>query len=179
MHKGLFKLFLELAFRILIIASIVCLGFYTGRLFEALLLLVSIAQFELAYRQWWFSRLSRRQKTLIDFLYDCVEADITIYSIKESYFSEWLRDPRARTIIIGLLSILYDLERQLISERTKAGIEKARAMGKRVGRPRKEIDMGKVKELFAKGYPLSWVARELGVSVSTIKRRLRELQLSK
>ncbi|MGC8970032.1 MAG: recombinase family protein, partial [Conexivisphaera sp.] len=57
------------------------------------------------------SRLSRRQRTLIDFLYDCVERGITVYSVKESYLAEWLREPRARAIVVGLLSILYDLER--------------------------------------------------------------------
>lgn len=122
------------------------------------------------------SRLSRRQKTLIDFLYDCVESGVTIYSIRESYLSDWLREPKSRTIIVGLLSILYDLERQMISERTRAGLERAKAEGKHVGRPRKEIDLKRLKELYERGYPIAWIARELGVSTSTIKRRLKELR---
>jgi len=120
------------------------------------------------------SRLSRKQRTLINFLYDTIESGIMIYSVKESYLSNWLKDPKSRTIIIGILSILYDLERQLISERTKAGIERARLEGKQIGRPRKEVPKKKVKEMLAKGYPLKWIARELGISVSTLKRRLKE-----
>ena len=123
------------------------------------------------------SRLSRKQRTLINFLYDCVESDITIYSIRESYLSEWLKEPKSRAIIVGLLSILYDLERQLISERTRAGLERAKAEGKQIGRPRKDIDVRKLKELYEKGYPLKWIAKELGVSASTVKRRMKELRL--
>lgn len=120
------------------------------------------------------SRLSRRQRTLIDFLYDCVEGGVTVYSVKESYLAEWLREPRARAIVVGLLSILYDLERQMISDRTKAGLERARMQGKTVGRPRKQIDRREVDKLVRLGVPRSKIARMFGVSPRTLKRRLVE-----
>ena len=120
------------------------------------------------------SRLSRRQRTLIDFLYDAIENNVAIYSVRESYLADWLKDPRGRAIVVGLLSILYDLERQIISERTKAGLEKARLAGKRIGRPRKDVPRKRVEEMLGKGYPIAWIAKELGVSASTLKRRLRE-----
>lgn len=129
----------------------------------------SIVVFEL-------SRLSRRQRTLIDFLYDCVERGITVYSVKESYLSDWMSDPRSRTIIVGLLSILYDLERQMISERTKAGLERARTQGKRVGRPRKitERERREIARLRHLGVPMTKIAAMYDVSPRTIKRRLIE-----
>jgi DNA invertase Pin-like site-specific DNA recombinase len=120
------------------------------------------------------SRLSRRQRTLIDFLYDCVERGITVYSVKESYLAEWLREPRARAIVVGLLSILYDLERQMISDRTKAGLERARMQGKVVGRPRKQVDRREVDKLLKLGVPRTKIARMLGVSPRTLKRRIVE-----
>ncbi|MGC8556194.1 MAG: recombinase family protein, partial [Conexivisphaera sp.] len=120
------------------------------------------------------SRLSRRQRTLIDFLYDCVVSGVTVYSVKESYLADWLREPRARAIVVGLLSILYDLERQMISERTKAGIERARLQGKVVGRPRKPVDRREAEKLLRLGVPRSKVARMLGVSPRTLRRRILE-----
>ena len=123
------------------------------------------------------SRISRKQRTLIDFLYDTVEKNITIYSIKESYITDWLKDPKGRTIIVGLLSILYDLERQLISERTKAGIEKAKAMGKRIGRPPKapwEALRKQIIEWYKLGVPIAEIARRIHVHPRTVKRKLEQ-----
>jgi len=52
MYRVLLGLFIRLA----TIAVIIGLGFYWNRLFEALLVLVAILQFELAYRQHWLEK---------------------------------------------------------------------------------------------------------------------------
>ncbi|MGC8970031.1 MAG: helix-turn-helix domain-containing protein, partial [Conexivisphaera sp.] len=88
--------------------------------------------------------------------------------------AEWLREPRARAIVVGLLSILYDLERQMISDRTKAGLERARMQGKVVGRPRKQVDRREVDKLLKLGVPRTKIAKMLGVSPRTLKRRIVE-----
>jgi DNA invertase Pin-like site-specific DNA recombinase len=41
-----------------------------------------------------------------------------------------------RNILLATLASLAKLEREKISQRTKAGLERARAMGKRFGRPK-------------------------------------------
>ena len=120
------------------------------------------------------SRLSRRQRTLIDFLYDSIEAGVTIYSVKESYLGDWLSDSRSRTIIVGLLSILYDLERQLISERTKAGMARLKAEGKHLGRPRINVNKQEVLRLLNAGLSIPAIAKAVGVSESTLRKRLKE-----
>ena len=123
------------------------------------------------------SRLSRRQRTLINFLYDSIDRGVTIYSVKESYLSDWLRDPKGRTIIVGLLSILYDLERQLISERTKAGLERARREGKKIGR-RFKLSKSEQKELlrlYKEGVPIRKIARRFGVSRQTVYNYLKRM----
>jgi len=123
------------------------------------------------------SRLSRRQRTLINFLYDSIDRGVTIYSVKESYLSDWLRDPKGRTIIVGLLSILYDLERQLISERTKAGLERARKEGKKLGR-RFKLSKSEEKELvrlYKEGVPIRRIARRFGVSRQTVYNYLKRM----
>ena len=121
------------------------------------------------------SRLSRRQRTLINFLYDSIDKGVMIYSVKESYLSDWLRDPKGRTIIVGLLSILCDLERQLISERTKAGLERARREGKKVGR-RFKLSRREVRELvklYEEGVPVARIARRLGISRQSVYNYLK------
>jgi len=56
----LYKLFLGLISRLAVVVAIIGLGLYYGRLFEALLTLVAILQFELAYRQYWLDSIRGR-----------------------------------------------------------------------------------------------------------------------
>jgi putative DNA-invertase from lambdoid prophage Rac len=120
------------------------------------------------------SRLSRRMRTLVNFLYDCLDRGVMVVSVRESWLEQALGNELTRPMIIAMLSTLYELERKMISERTKAGLAKARAQGKRIGRPRREVDLKRVEELKAKGLSLRDIARLLGVSYTTLRRRLRE-----
>jgi len=83
-----------------------------------------------------------------------------------------------RPIVIAMLSTLYELERQMISERTKAGLERAKREGKHVGRPPKlsAKEQKKIMELYSLGVPIARIARQLGVSRSTVKRYIIMLQ---
>jgi len=121
------------------------------------------------------SRLSRRMRTLVDFLYDCVDNNVSVYSIRESFFSEWMKDPKARAIIVGLLGILYELERQFISERTKAGLERAKRMGKKIGGQFKlsEKEQKELVRMYREGVPIARIARRFGVGRTTVYRYLR------
>jgi hypothetical protein len=55
--KPLCKLIGQITSRLSVIAVIIVLGLYWGRLLEALLVLVAVFQFELAYRQYWLSKI--------------------------------------------------------------------------------------------------------------------------
>ena len=61
-------------------------------------------------------------------------------------------------------------ERIRLSERTKAGLEKARKEGRVGGRPKVITDRGKVKELRAAGKSLPAIAREMSLSITTVAR---------
>jgi len=66
-------------------------------------------------------------------------------------------------------------------ERTKAGLARARAQGKRLGHPRLEVgwkghprvDFARVHALRAQGMSYRVIAKQLGVSHQTVKNRLR------
>jgi DNA invertase Pin-like site-specific DNA recombinase len=74
-------------------------------------------------------------------------------------------------MLFGMLAVLAEFERELISERTKAGMKAARKRGARIGRPPKlnprQITIAKKK--IASGHPRVQVARRLGVSVGTLR----------
>src|ERR1039458_4733352 len=67
--------------------------------------------------------------------------------------------------IIALLSALAKQERLRIGERTKAGLERAKANGKRLGRPRtSNMRIGEAMKLRAERMTFSEIGRCLGVS---------------
>ncbi len=78
-------------------------------------------------------------------------------------------------IMLTMFSLFAEIERDLVSERTKEGLRRARAEGKLLGRPKGTISSkldGKEREIHgypSKGVNLANVARIFGVSWSTMK----------
>ena len=75
-----------------------------------------------------------------------------------------------RDAVIGILAAIAKQERVRISLRTIAGLERARAQGRVGGRPRLACDKNKVFKLHAAGLTLAAIAKELGVSKTSIHR---------
>jgi len=125
------------------------------------------------------SRLSRRMRTLVNFLYDCLDKGVDIVSIRENWLTEGLQNDLIRPILIAMLSTLYELERKLISERTKAGIEKAKMQGKHVGRRFKKLPKEKILQLLEEGVPKKKIAEKLGISRATLYRALKRWGIEK
>jgi len=75
--------------------------------------------------------------------------------------------------LLTVLGAVAELEPDLISERTKAGLARVKAKGKRLGHPPKKVDMDRVRQLRAEGKGYRAIAKDIGVSHQTIKNRLR------
>lgn len=75
----------------------------------------------------------------------------------------------AGKMTMGVLAAVAEFERDLLIERTQAGLQRAKAAGKVLGRPA-AIDKQTVQALKANSLSQSQAAKELGVSLSTIKR---------
>ncbi len=73
-------------------------------------------------------------------------------------------------VIVSLLATLAKQETIRLSERTIAGLERAKAQGRVGGRPRIECDRNKVTKLRAAGKSLGAISRELGISKTTVHR---------
>jgi len=76
--------------------------------------------------------------------------------------------------VVALLAALAEAEVEERRDRIKAGLRRARAKGKRLGRPKRHLVPVKlVKERLAAGESLRKVARDLDIPVSTVHRQLR------
>jgi putative DNA-invertase from lambdoid prophage Rac len=83
-------------------------------------------------------------------------------------------DPQVRKLVIAVLAWAAERERELLRQRTREGMLRAKQEGKHIGRPKKPIDWRKYKELRSKGLSLRDIARVLGVGYSTLRRRIKE-----
>ncbi|RLE59124.1 MAG: recombinase family protein [Thermoprotei archaeon] len=119
------------------------------------------------------SRLGRSLKDIVFLADELRKRGVTLISLKEGI------DPRKGdlnyNITIGIMGLLAEVERQLIRERTIAGLRRAREQGKRIGRPQK-VEARKVLLLLQKGMKPSEIAKILGVSRSTIYSCLRRMR---
>jgi DNA invertase Pin-like site-specific DNA recombinase len=73
-----------------------------------------------------------------------------------------------RNILLALLSSLAKLEAQKISERTKAGMARAKANGVKIGRPKLGVEIRqKIAKRAAKGQTPYVIAKALGIDRHT------------
>lgn len=75
-------------------------------------------------------------------------------------------------VVLSVLAAVAQQERLTISERTLAGLHRARKAGKVLGRPITDVDMAKVEKRRAKGESLRSIASDLGVSAALLCKRL-------
>lgn len=75
----------------------------------------------------------------------------------------------AGKMTMAVLSAVAEFERDLLVERTQAGLERAKADGKTLGRPKFD-KADQLADLKAQGLSQSQVAAKLGISLSTVKR---------
>jgi DNA invertase Pin-like site-specific DNA recombinase len=79
-----------------------------------------------------------------------------------------------RDAVLSILASIAKQERIRISERTIAGLERAKREGKTLGRPWVEIDVKQARKLKARGHSFSQIAAALDVNRSTLVKRLYE-----
>lgn len=99
------------------------------------------------------------------------------YGVKFKSYTEPLLDTENELvahIVIAVISYFAQQEAVKISERTKAGLERAKSQGKTLGRPSKyEYWKPKLIEMKAKGYSQGKISRETGLSYNTVKAYLK------
>ncbi|MCL6633722.1 MAG: recombinase family protein [Alicyclobacillus herbarius] len=121
---------------------------------------------------WKLDRIGRSTKHLIDLISGFGEKDIHFVSLKESI------DTSTATgkLVFTIFAALAEFERDMIRERTKAGLASARARGRKGGRPRKAEDKVKLalKMYDSKQYSITEITKATGVSKTTLYRYIKK-----
>lgn len=101
---------------------------------------------------------------------------LTSYGVGWKSFTEQYLDSCGvfRDAVLAILASVAKQERIRISERTVAGLQRARKQGRVGGRPRVVTDRQKVAQLRAAGKSLGEIAASMGLSKSTVARITRE-----
>lgn len=84
-------------------------------------------------------RLGRNTREVLEIIDLLKNKKITLHIIKDNIIIDPTKNDPITTMYLTLLSGFSQLERDFISERTKAGLEKAKADGKMLGKPKGAI----------------------------------------
>jgi DNA invertase Pin-like site-specific DNA recombinase len=117
---------------------------------------------------WKLNRLGRSVKQLVDLVGELQKQGVQFKSLTDAIDTG---TPSGR-FFFHVMGSLAEMERDLIVERTRAGLDVARQLGRKGGRKPKMTDskIASAKELLSSGVPPKDVANNLGVSVPTLYR---------
>jgi DNA invertase Pin-like site-specific DNA recombinase len=115
---------------------------------------------------WRFDRFARSVSHLLRALETFNALGISFVSLSEQMDTT---TPTGK-MIFTVLGAVAELERSLIVERVRAGLRNARAKGRTLGRPKKDVNATEVARLRSQGATWRAVAAELGVGVGTLYR---------
>ena len=122
------------------------------------------------------SRLGRNLLEVMGILQECLEKDCQIWTLKENY--RLGADIQSKVLAFAF-SLASEIERQLISERTKISLQRLKDEGRHLGRPygtsyqklQKQHD--RLMKLLDKGLTKAEIARSLGCSWLTVHRYMQ------
>ncbi|MBO7332338.1 MAG: recombinase family protein, partial [Alphaproteobacteria bacterium] len=123
------------------------------------------------------SRLGRSILEVMRILETCLNKGCQVWTIKENYH---LGDDISSKVMAFAFGLSAEIERNLISQRTKSSLENVKACGKKLGRPlsakSKKLKLSKnerrIRKLVEQGNNLSQIARRMSVERSTLRRFL-------
>ena len=128
------------------------------------------------------SRLGRNMFMIMSILNYCMEKEIKVWTIKDNYR---LGDDLTSKVLAFAFGLSAEIERNLISQRTKEALVKKRAEGIVLGRPKGRKSSyyklsGRdniIKELLNKGIPKIQIAKILNVHRNTLSAHIKENNL--
>ncbi len=117
-----------------------------------------------------FDRLGRSVRHLVEALELFRHLNVEFISLREQIDTGSALGQAVFTIIAAIAQ----LERSLIVERVKSGLRRARAEGKRLGRPRLQVSEHQLRIVVNQNLPVRAAAKALGVSPSSYLRLVRQ-----
>jgi DNA invertase Pin-like site-specific DNA recombinase len=141
--------------------------------FKALFTAASRREFEIVVF-WSLDRFSREGVfETLKYLQTLTQYGVAYRSLTEQYLDSC---GMFRDAVISILAVIAKQERVRLSERTIAGLERARAQGRVGGRPRSEIDREQVVRLHSEGKSRGEIASKMRLSKTTVHRVLKSGQ---
>jgi DNA invertase Pin-like site-specific DNA recombinase len=130
------------------------------------------------------SRLGRSTGEVIQLINQLSEMKVELIAIKQSLkINTKNRKDMTSKVMVTIFSLLAELERDLISERTRTALAQAKAAGKKLGRPKgpgkSKLDgrEDEIKDLLSKGVTKANIARILGVAWGTLDNHIKKKKL--
>ena len=129
------------------------------------------------------SRLARNLYELAGILQDAIKKEIVVISIKENY--QFKNDIQSK-IMAYTFGLAAEIERDLISTRTKMSLDKLRKQNVKLGRPlgaeakclKLSKNRKKIKELLEKGVSQAKISKILNVHPTTMCRYLKKVDVN-
>jgi DNA invertase Pin-like site-specific DNA recombinase len=122
---------------------------------------------------WAFDRVARSVKHFLEVLDELNHLSLEFVSFRENIDT---CGPLGRAMII-IVGAIAELERNLIVERVRAGLRRARLEGRHIGRRPLQIDRVALLNDCARGLSLAQLARSYAISRTTVRRLLAETTL--
>jgi DNA invertase Pin-like site-specific DNA recombinase len=119
---------------------------------------------------WASDRLARSVKHFLDVLDELNRLNIEYISFRENIDTG---GPLGRAIVV-IIGAVAELERNLIIERVRAGMRRARLEGQRIGRAPLELDHAAIQRDRLHGQSLRQIAKGHRVSTATVQRVLKK-----
>jgi DNA invertase Pin-like site-specific DNA recombinase len=140
--------------------------------FDALLKAISRREIELV-AAWSVDRLGRSLPDLISFLGELHAKGVALYLHQQGLDTS----TPAGKAMFQMMGVFAEFERAMIRERVNAGLARARAQGKRLGRPPiPSATEAAIRAALATGKGIRKVAAEVGVGTGTVQRLAAELR---
>jgi DNA invertase Pin-like site-specific DNA recombinase len=118
---------------------------------------------------WKLDRFGRSLKHLVNALSDLDDFGVRFVSLHDGFD---LTTAQGR-LLFQIVGAMCEFERNLIRERVRAGMARAKAKGHTIGRTRKCVDILAVQARRSAGESLRSIARDLGVSPALLVQRIK------
>ena len=120
-------------------------------------------------------RVGRNARDLLAFIDRVEAAGVKFRSLSETIDTG---TPMGRVVFL-MLAAFAQFERDVIAERTKRGMDSAKARGQKFGAPEKVTPAveAEVEKMVAADWPMSHIAQKVGVHVNTLRKRFRAERL--
>lgn len=121
---------------------------------------------------WRLDRLARSLRNLLELVEHLAQRGVHLRSLTENIDT----GSASGRLVLSVFGAMAQFERELIRERTEAGLAAAKARGVRIGRPNAVSDdkLTQARTLVSAGHRVGDVARTLGVGRSTLYRALQD-----